>query len=123
MSFEELIERVIGNEIDRLKNILKNIKEEMYSPIKTVKEWKEMVKDYLMSIRTAGSTRNKQEVTNELNYFIEQGRSIKSEIMRYQNLNYSEIANTVAVNPSVCFRNSFSLLNYLNIQEAKQKGE
>lgn len=88
----------------------------MNFPLKMVREWKNMVKEYLSFVRTMDRTK-KEDISNELGYYIEQGRRIKSDLMKFQNLNYSQIANIIAGNPSVCLRNEFSLQNYMQINQ------
>lgn len=55
----------------------------MEGPIKMVQQWKEMVKECLSLIKTMDRTSRKEHITAELNYFIDQGRQIKTSLAQY----------------------------------------
>lgn len=70
-----------------------------------VREWKEMVREYLSHLKTIDRASKKEEITNELNYFVEQGRRIKIDLHKFQKLDFNSISNIIAGNPAVCLRN------------------
>jgi len=48
-----------------------------------------MVKEYLSSLRSTERSRWANEISNELGYYIEEGRRIKDDLGQYQSLDFS----------------------------------
>jgi hypothetical protein len=64
------------------------IHQELDSPFKVVKEWKESLRAYLETLKGVSRAAHSSEIHSELAYYIDQGRRIKQELSNFQEIDY-----------------------------------
>lgn len=60
------------------------------------------MKEYLFVVKSMDRSSRGEQIFKELNFYIEQGRRIKSELNQYEQLKFEQISSLIATNPKIC---------------------